>query len=280
MTDPAAIAETLVDRVRSYGPVAVALSGGVDSAVVAAAAARARGDAIAVTAASPSVAAVERRDAAAVAAQIGIRHRTLRTDEFAVPEYRANRGDRCYFCKSTLFEAMQAATDLSGRTLVSGTNADDLGDYRPGLAAAAEAQVRQPLAELGIDKATVRALATRWGLAIAAKPASPCLASRIAVGVEATPERVAMVEQAEAWLRERLPDGPLRVRVEADDLARIEVPAESIATVAGIAEEAAAMLTSLGFRATTLDLGGFRSGSLNALVPLEMRTSGQSSTTR
>lgn len=271
MRTPVELAAELVDAIAGYGRVAVAMSGGVDSAVVAAAAVRAIGnDAVAVTAHSPSVAAIERRDAERTARQIGIRQVVIATGEFDSADYVANRGDRCFHCKSTLYQAMAEWAAASGfDTLANGTNVDDLGDYRPGLRAASDFAVRSPLVECGLTKADVRSVAAHWSLVVADKPASPCLSSRLAVGVQATPERVARVERTEAWLRQRLGPVPLRVRVEAAELARIEVPADRIAEVAALAG-LVREFRDAGFRAVTVDLEGFRSGSLNELVPLAM----------
>ena len=176
--------------------VAVALSGGVDSAVVAKAAYLAVGaKAVAFTADSPSVARRDIQAAREVAALIGIRHEILNTSEFEKPAYRANDGTRCYHCKSELYLQVAARLEQFGLAVVcSGANRDDLGDYRPGLTAAAERGVRHPLIEAGLGKAEVRGVAREWGLPVWDKPASPCLSSRLAPGVEATPERVARVE--------------------------------------------------------------------------------------
>ena len=156
--------------------------------------------------------------------------------------------------------------------ICSGANLDDRGDYRPGLIAAAEHEVRHPLQEAGFTKADVRALAQMWGLPTWDKPASPCLSSRLAPGVEVTPERTTRVEAAEAYLK-RLGYREFRVRLHEGELARIEVPSEGIARLADprMAVDLVRYLKSLGFRYVTLDLEGFRSGSLNELVPLEMR---------
>src|SRR5204863_9103637 len=167
---------------------AVALSGGVDSSVVAKAAQLALADnAIAVTADSPSVARADLADACRIAEQIGIRHRIVATGEFADPEYVRNDGARCYFCKSELYGRIESLLpQLEMSVICSGANLDDLGDYRPGLKAAAEHQVRHPLQEAGMTKADVRALARSWGMPTWDKPASPCLSSRLAPGVEVT----------------------------------------------------------------------------------------------
>jgi uncharacterized protein len=267
--------DELVALLRSLKRVAVALSGGVDSAVVAKAAHLALGDrASAVTAQSPSVAGCDRRDAEAIAAQIGIRHRTIQTREFDRPAYRANDGTRCYHCKTELYEQLgKLKADLGADVIVSGANVDDLGDYRPGLAAAAEQGVRHPLQETGLTKAEVRVLACHWGLSIWNKPASPCLSSRIAPGVAATAERTARIEAAERFLRERgFKD--CRVRLHEGELARVEAPPPALEWFFDKANRQAfiAALKQLGFRYVTVDLEGLRSGSLNELLSLELRT--------
>ena len=274
--DVAQLADRLVDSLRSFEGVAVALSGGVDSAVVAQAAFTALGArAIAVTAHSPSVGRRDREAAAAVAKAIGMQQLIVEPEEFADAAYVANRGDRCFYCKSHLYDVMAAACRRHGVAMMcNGTNVDDLGDFRPGLRAASDFAVRSPLAECGLTKSDVRRLATYWSLPVADRPASPCLASRLAVGVEATPERMRRVEEAEEWLRSRLPlRSDFRVRIEAGELARIEVPIDTIAALT--TEECRTSLVDafrkLGFRAITLDLAGFQSGSLNSLVPLEVR---------
>jgi uncharacterized protein len=241
---PAEHAATLIAKIRSYGPVAVAFSGGVDSAVVARAAVEAWGtQAVAVTAVSPSLAAVELQTARTEAALIGIRHVEIATEEFSRPEYRRNHQDRCFFCKDTLYSLTHTRlSELQVQCIVNGANADDLGDHRPGMKAAADHDVRSPLIELNMDKESVRSLARFWNLTVADKPAAPCLASRIAYGVEVTEERVGRIEQAEAVIREIMGLNELRVRCEANELARIEVPLS--------------------------DLEGFRSGNLNHGVPL------------
>ena len=265
-------ARQLVERLRSLGPVAVAFSGGVDSAVVAKAAAEAWGSrAVAVTAVSPSLAAIERETARDEAARIGIRHLEISTQEFSRPEYRRNAGDRCFYCKDTLYSLTQSKmADLQVDCIVNGANLDDLGDHRPGMRAALEHHVHSPLIDLRIDKVTVRALARFWNLSVSEKPAAPCLASRIAYGVEVTEERVSRVETAEAIIRQLTGVSELRVRYEADDLARIEVPLASLSalTEPAIREAIATQFRQLGFRAITLDLEGFRSGNLNSALPL------------
>ncbi len=196
--------DSLLETLKGYGGrVAVAFSGGIDSTVVAQAARIALGDeALAVTAVSESLAAGELEEAEALARRIGIRHRVIRTEEFADPNYLRNHTDRCYFCKSELYGRLEGLLgSLEADLIVSGANADDLGDHRPGMRAAGEHGVRHPLLECGLNKATVRALARAWDLPTHDKPATPCLSSRIAYGEAVTPERVAMIDQAEHWIR-------------------------------------------------------------------------------
>jgi uncharacterized protein len=254
--------------------VAVAFSGGIDSTVVAKAAHLALGErAVAVTADSPSVARAELADARRLAELIGIRHVVVSTSEFDNPDYRKNDGTRCYYCKTELYSVVERhLSDLGVPVVVSGANLDDRGDYRPGLVAAAEHGVRHPLQEAGFTKADVRELARHWGLPTWDKPASPCLSSRLAPGLAVTPERTARVEAAEAFLRS-LGLRECRVRYHEGDLARVEVPTAEIARLADEAVRTAlgAELHRLGFKYVTLDLDGFRSGSLNELVPLELK---------
>ena len=222
--------DQLIETIRAYGRVVVAFSGGIDSTVVAQAAFEALGDrAIAVTAVSESFAEGELDEAVELAQRIGIQHRVVRTEEFSNPEYRRNNPDRCYFCKSELYGRLKAMLpQLGADVITSGANADDMGDYRPGLKAAAEHGVRHPLQECGFSKAEVRALALAWNLPTWNKPATPCLSSRIAYGEEATPERNRMIDQAEQWLRGR-GFRILRVRYHKGDLARVEVPLDDLA---------------------------------------------------
>jgi pyridinium-3,5-biscarboxylic acid mononucleotide sulfurtransferase len=255
-----------------FDSVAVAFSGGIDSTVVAQAAHFALGDrAIAVTADSPSVPRQELEEACSLARLIGIRHEIIRTQEFSDPDYVKNDGSRCYFCKSELYSRIEDLLPRLGvSVLCSGANLDDQGDYRPGLKAAAEHQVRHPLQEAGFTKADVRALAQAWNLPTWDKPASPCLSSRLAVGVTVTHERTARVEAAERYLHE-LGYRECRVRLHEGELARIEVPARDLARLADpvVREALIRHFHALGFLFVTLDLDGFRSGSLNSLVSLE-----------
>lgn len=273
MNDLDAKREQLLDLLRSFETCVVAFSAGVDSTVVAKAAQLALGDrAVAVTGVSPSLAEGELEEARRLAEWIGIRHEMIATHEFAKTDYTRNAPDRCYHCKSELYTQLeQVAPRLNVRVIVNGANADDAGDYRPGTQAAEEHVVRSPLMECGIGKTEVRQLAAHWGLPIWDKPAMPCLASRVAYGEEVTPERLSMIDRAEQLLRGH---GlrTVRVRYHRGDLARLEVPAEELGRL--VAEPARRTLVDglkeLGFRFVTIDLEGFRSGSLNALVPLDV----------
>lgn len=272
--DLLAAVKRLFDWFGSFRGVVVAFSGGVDSAVVAAAAHRALSErALAVTAVSPSVSWSQREWAKRTAAEIGIRHEEISTDEVSRDEYRQNNSRRCFFCKQTLYATLAKVAEQRGwETIVSGTNHDDLGDYRPGIEAGQLAGVRAPLVELGLGKADVRKFAKEWGLSVWDQPASPCLASRVAYGVEVTAERLAMIEQAEAWFRARGFE-ELRVRLHEGDLARIEVPLQRLGelTAGDSARQIVSRLSEIGFRNVTLDLAGLRSGNLNQLIQIGER---------
>ena len=219
---------------------------------------------IAVTAVSESLAPDEREQAAALARARGWRHEEIRTREIERHEYRRNEPDRCFHCKDELFAVLdRLAIDRRAVVLV-GTNADDTGDFRPGLRAAREHGVRAPLLESGLHKEEIRELSRARGLPTWDKPASACLASRIAYGIEVTPERLDRVAQAEAFIRS-LGLRQLRVR-DHGDLARIEVPLEKVEQLAEptLRAHIVERLKGLGFAHVTLDLEGFRSGSMNA----------------
>lgn len=277
MTTPTTDLFTKRDRllalIASYESCAVAFSGGVDSAVVAKAAQLALGDnAVAVTGTSAALASGELDAAKSLANLIGIRHEILSTDEFANPNYVANNFDRCYHCKTELYSQLGNIRERLGvRIVANGANADDLADYRPGMRAADEHAVHSPLAECGLTKSDVRALAADWSLPVAEKPATPCLSSRVAYGLEVTPERLNMIDRAEQFLRS-LDFGELRVRYHEGDLARIEVPIARLEDVCEpqTSREIVVEFTRLGFKFVTLDLAGFRSGGFAKLVPSEM----------
>jgi len=266
--------DQLLKILEGYGRVAVAFSGGVDSALLAKAAALACGDsAIAVTAVSASLSSSELDAAKQTAAEIGIQHQFIQTHEFEDPNYVSNPNNRCYFCKSELYLRLELLLpELNVDVMLNGANWDDRGDYRPGMTAADEHRVASPLLDVELTKAEVRLLAQDWQLSVWDKPASPCLASRIAYGIEVTPERVARVERAEKFLRDEFQLQELRVRLEANELARIEVPEDEIPRlVSPVAKsEIVKQFQELGFRFVTIDLEGFRSGSMNTFLPVEV----------
>ena len=265
--------ERLLEILSSYGRVAIAFSAGVDSTVVAKAAHLACGtNAVAVTAVSLSLAEGELEEARQLADRIGIRHVIVSTQEFSDSNYLKNPSNRCYFCKSELYSRLtQLAPTLGVDVLANGANLDDKGDYRPGMQAAVEFQVRSPLVEAGMTKSDVRELAKFWDLPVWDKPATPCLSSRIAYGVEVTPERVQRIDQAERFIKQLLNLRELRVRCEANDLARIEIPVEEVNRILtpALRDRVRAELHSLGFRYVTIDLDGFRSGSMNGVISME-----------
>ena len=257
--------------------VLVAFSGGVDSGVVLAGAVRALGTdrVVAATAVSPSLPAAERDAAAEFGAFLGVRHEFPRTDELSREGYRANAGDRCAFCKSELVDVLTPlAARLGIADVVTGTNADDMkAGFRPGIRAATERGAWAPLARAGMSKDDVREAARRWGLSLADKPAAACLASRIAYGVPVTAEGLARIENAEASLRAALaaaglPVRDLRVRDLGADTARVEVDAARVAELSGRPELLAAVP---GFARVEVDPRGFRSGSMNELLPEPVR---------
>jgi uncharacterized protein len=243
----------------------VAYSGGADSAFLADVAHEVLGARMmAVTAVSESLAPDERTQAAQVARARGWRHEEIQTREIERPEYRRNAPDRCFYCKDELFDTLDALAIERRAAVLVGTNLDDTGDFRPGLLAAREHGVRAPLVEAGLRKDEIRELSRARGLETWDKPASACLASRIAYGIEVTPERLDRVARAESFLR-GLGLRQLRVR-DHGELARIEVPVEEVERLAEPVTRAHVVehLKVLGFHHVTLDLEGFRSGSMNA----------------
>ncbi|MCA8983000.1 MAG: ATP-dependent sacrificial sulfur transferase LarE [Planctomycetaceae bacterium] len=266
--------EKLLAWLEQAGRVGVAFSAGVDSTVLAKAARLACGSgALALLAESPSLPRGTMEEAVSLAKRIDIPLQILQTGEFLRPEYQANAGNRCYFCKQTLYLCLlERKAELGIDIVVNGTNLDDLGDYRPGLQAAKEFDVRSPFVEVELTKPEIRELARDWDLPVWDKPAAPCLSSRIAHGLEVTVERVRRVDEAESFLKEFLQISELRVRHEFHELARIEVPLSSLELLTREANAATIVqfLRDLGFRYVTVDLAGFRSGSLNDVLQLQI----------
>lgn len=261
----------LLEQFDGRGPVAVAYSGGADSALVLAAAARALGPAnvLAVTAVSESLASGELERAKEVAFTLGVVHLAPRTSELARDGYRANGPDRCYFCKSEVLDTIAGIGDELGfRHVATGTNADDAADpFRPGIRAGTERGVLTPLLSAGLTKPRVRGLSRHWSLPTWDKPATPCLASRIAYGLRISGPRLARIDQAETAVRARLATAgvdaaDLRVRDLGEGRARVEVPADALAAaraVPGLFEA----LAAAGFDVNAAELAAFRSGALN-----------------
>lgn len=243
----------------------VCYSGGIDSTVVLAASVRAGIETVALLGVSPSLAAAERADAHRIASEIGARVEEVETNEMELAGYRENAGDRCYYCKSALYDTVQAlaATRSSKEVIFVGTHVDDLGEHRPGLQAAMEHGVVAPLVDAGFNKSDVRALARQWNLSNAEKPAAPCLASRVPVGVEVSPERLAQIEAVEEFLRDH-DVWPARARWH-DAIVRLEIPAEMFERVVAdpFRGELRRACRKAGFKFVALDLGGLQSGSLS-----------------
>ncbi|WP_425060078.1 Pyridinium-3,5-bisthiocarboxylic acid mononucleotide synthase [Sporomusa carbonis] len=263
---------SLLDILKEMDTVAVGFSGGVDSSFLAAAAQRALGDkAVAVTAYSETLPESERQEAIAIARQIGIRHVLLHISELESAEFVANTADRCYYCKRERFSALKKWADTQGIAWVlEGSNADDTSDYRPGMRAIDELSgVRSPLLEAGLTKDEIRELSKEWGVPTWNKASAACLSSRVAYGLPVTAERLKQIEQAEEFLKQFC-TGQVRVR-HHDRLARIEV---SQADIPVLAQPDKAVLISeklrqLGFAYVTLDLSGYRTGSMNAVLNLK-----------
>jgi uncharacterized protein len=260
-------AERLRSSLAGLGRVVVAYSGGVDSAYLTAAAHEVLGDrALAVTALSPSLARRELDEATALAGSRGWNHLVVETAELGREEYARNAADRCYWCKTELLDVLTPIAREREAGIALGTNADDRTDYRPGSAAARERGAVTPLADAGLTKADVRQLSRAAGLPTAEKVAAPCLASRFAYGVRVTEPGLRRIEAAEESLR-ALGLKVLRVRDHGNDLARVEVPPDEIARIVEHRDQVIRELSELGFRYVTLDLQGFRSGSLNEVLP-------------
>ena len=263
-------ANSLLEFIRSHKSCVVAFSGGVDSALVAQASVLALGpeNCLAVTAHSPSLPQRELETACQVANQIGIKHRVIETREMELEDYLENSKNRCFYCKSELYHCLEPVVEQTGfQSVFNGSNLDDFSDYRPGLQAAANYQVVSPLAECQLDKTMVRQIANLWQIPVWNKPASPCLSSRIAYGERVDSRKLQMIESAEDWL---LAAGfeEVRVRYHTGDIARIEVAEPDFARFqdSDFRRRCTSYLRELGFQFVSIDLEGFRSGSMNRVL--------------
>lgn len=265
--------EEMKEILRSLKRVAVAFSAGVDSTFVLKVAldTLGPGNVVAVTGKSDSLAAAEFEEACRLADQFGAEHVVIETEEFSDPNYLANPTNRCYFCKTELYRKLDTFIAQRGLTAaVNGINRDDYGDWRPGIQAASEHSVRAPCAEAGMTKEDIRILSEELGIPIFDKPASPCLSSRVQYGESITPEKLKMIERSEAFLRS-LGFRECRVR-HHNTLARIELPAAQIPTALQpeMLQRIDLALREFGYNYVTVDMRGFRSGSMNEVIRLNV----------
>lgn len=259
--------QTLQELIRQKERLAVAFSGGIDSALLLRSAYDVLGkNCIGITAVSPLLPANEIKEAADFCKNLGIPHIALNIDILSQREICANTPDRCYICKKHIFSTMmKTAAEMDFHWLAEGSNADDTSDYRPGMKAVSELGVLSPLLDAGLSKIEIRLAARNMGIPLWAKPSAACLASRIPYGQQVTAEKLRKIASSEEFLRKRIlgADSPIRVRIYGEDLARIEVGGNDSDRLFSQRQEVCRVLHSLGFKYITLDLDGFRSGSMN-----------------